>query len=596
MTWELPPSCRVCELSLTIIGTFAVLHYVDIRYFRIPMVTIIVIIHPALVQQSVSLIHSTLFDPGDTIISLAAVCFKSVIAVKARDARVMCSVSLVSFGADFGRVLVCLTLRKCYETLSIQILRHQIDEIDYSTHLFDPELLIFLLLLQPEVLDFYLFDDVAPLRRASPRAAAVSVQIREQASCSSSRIVLTKSIVSLAQRIMLLNSNSALLSGTTFCVDVQVAKVCCPTQASSRCRASRLGASSCVCIWESIICHDALFVLLGPVVRSAWRRLCSPVDAPSEVQALPLPVLCVAGQLPTSTLSRCTSHSDSTLSLLCRALDQIAPSAPARATRSASAITNRGRLQIQQWCSHHHAQPLPNLWTHVSWAGRCLCSLFERHVAIMLLQEACRTCISSATGIDQCLLSAVVPYTFQSVRHRVGKDVLRGEPGVVVSDLSWFALQPCLSHTAQVLTVEFFFRCSCQFLSVRSCVQPIDFALPHVRCHLCWCLAIDRRLVCVLSSSCTFHPSHPRRLWTCHTTTFLPCLLWPHLLEGVSRPSRHLRNLLRNRSRTHNIRRAQDTRPIHTPYRHRRLDPTAVSQRLSFAFPRRFQLHCWKLL
>ena len=84
-------------------------------------------------------------------------------------------------------------------------------------------------------------------------------------------------------------------------------------------------------------------VLHGPVVRSAWRRLGSSVDAPREVQALPLPVLRVTGQLPTSTQSRCATHSDSTLSLPCRVLDPCAPSAPARASRSVYATTNRGR-------------------------------------------------------------------------------------------------------------------------------------------------------------------------------------------------------------------------------------------------------------
>ena len=45
----------------------------------------------------------------------------------------------------------------------------------------------------------------------------------------------------------------------------------------------------------------------GRVAHSAWRRLGSSVDAPPGVQALPLPVLRVAGQLPTSVQSRCTS-------------------------------------------------------------------------------------------------------------------------------------------------------------------------------------------------------------------------------------------------------------------------------------------------
>ena len=47
--------------------------------------------------------------------------------------------------------------------------------------------------------------------------------------------------------------------------------------------------------------------LSGRVAHSAWRRLRSSVDAPPGVQALPLPVLRVPGQLPTSVQSRCTS-------------------------------------------------------------------------------------------------------------------------------------------------------------------------------------------------------------------------------------------------------------------------------------------------
>ena len=50
-------------------------------------------------------------------------------------------------------------------------------------------------------------------------------------------------------------------------------------------------------------------VLRGPVERSDWRHLGSSVDAPPEVQALPLPVLRVLGQILTSIQSRCMSHS-----------------------------------------------------------------------------------------------------------------------------------------------------------------------------------------------------------------------------------------------------------------------------------------------
>ena len=55
---------------------------------------------------------------------------------------------------------------------------------------------------------------------------------------------------------------------------------------------------------------------------------------------------------------------------------------------------------------------------------------------------------------------------------------------VVVSYLSRFALQPCLSDIVRLLTVESL-RSSCQFISVRFHVQLIDFALPLVCCHVC---------------------------------------------------------------------------------------------------------------
>ena len=70
----------------------------------------IVTIHPAVVQQSASLIHSTPSDPEDTAISFAAACLTSVIAAKARYARVMYCVSIVSFGAELGHPLMCSTI------------------------------------------------------------------------------------------------------------------------------------------------------------------------------------------------------------------------------------------------------------------------------------------------------------------------------------------------------------------------------------------------------------------------------------------------------------------------------------------------------
>ena len=102
-----------------------------------------------------------------TWISPAAACGATVIAAKARDAREMYSVSNVSFEAELGRPPMRLRLNKPHNivlTLSIQVCRHQINGIDRATDLLDPELLVFLFLLH--------------CRRASPRAAAPSVQIR----------------------------------------------------------------------------------------------------------------------------------------------------------------------------------------------------------------------------------------------------------------------------------------------------------------------------------------------------------------------------------------------------------------------------------
>ena len=72
------------------------------------------IIHPALVQSSVSLIQPTLSDPEDTAISFVAACFTSVIAARARDTRVMYSVTIASFGAEFVGPLMCLTFNSSH--------------------------------------------------------------------------------------------------------------------------------------------------------------------------------------------------------------------------------------------------------------------------------------------------------------------------------------------------------------------------------------------------------------------------------------------------------------------------------------------------
>ena len=65
-------------------------------------------------------------------------------------------------------------------------------------------------------------------------------------------------------------------------------------------------------------------VLRGQVVRSAW--------APPGLVCCHCQLYVSRGRHPTSSQSRCTSHSGSTLSLICRVLDPCAPSAPARAS------------------------------------------------------------------------------------------------------------------------------------------------------------------------------------------------------------------------------------------------------------------------
>ena len=57
-----------------------------------------------------------------------------------------------------------------------------------------------------------------------------------------------------------------------------------------------------------------------------------------------------ASRVPTSFLTRCTSHSDSTPLPRCRILVPILPSAPVLASRSVSAMTNRRRHKIQISC------------------------------------------------------------------------------------------------------------------------------------------------------------------------------------------------------------------------------------------------------
>ena len=69
-------------LLRTVPANFPLFHHVGTRYTRIPTVTTTVIIHSALVQQSILLIHSPLSDLEDTAVSLAAACLTSVTAAR----------------------------------------------------------------------------------------------------------------------------------------------------------------------------------------------------------------------------------------------------------------------------------------------------------------------------------------------------------------------------------------------------------------------------------------------------------------------------------------------------------------------------------
>ena len=139
------------------------------------------VIHPAAVQKSVlhPPIHVTCSAPEGTAISFAAACLTSVIAAKARDARGMYSVSIVGFGAEHGStadVFDVPQITQHRQTFSIQMLRHQVGVVDSATDLLDPGFFPF----GSTHKDFVSMCLMAPLplRRASPRAAAASVQIR----------------------------------------------------------------------------------------------------------------------------------------------------------------------------------------------------------------------------------------------------------------------------------------------------------------------------------------------------------------------------------------------------------------------------------
>ena len=110
-----------------------------------------------------------------------------------------------------------------------------------------------------------------------------------------------------------------------------------------------------------------------------------------------------------------------------------------------------------QAAGHVHSGMSPEIWTwlcmvttsssldvvRTSKAGQCRHRLSDQGVASPLLQELCRTCISSVASIVWCLIGVVVSCTSWSPRQRVGTLVWRQVPRVVVVSLSKISLQPC---------------------------------------------------------------------------------------------------------------------------------------------------------
>ena len=104
----------------------------------------------------------------------------------------------------------------------------------------------------------------------------------------------------------------------------------------------------------------------------------------------------------------------------------------------------------------------------------------------------------STTSIVLCGANVGVSQWSLSVRLRSEMLVWHRVPWVVVVYPSLTVLQICLSHNARVLIVVYK-QSNCQYLSVWSCLQPIDFAPPRVHHHhycanfLLRCDTIDER-------------------------------------------------------------------------------------------------------
>ena len=140
--------------------------------------------HPVTVQPSplYPSIHVSCMAPECTEISLAVARFTSVTAARAREAREMHSVSIVSFGAELGRPSIRLMFNSSHN-ITIMMFRHQVCGIDCAPDLLDRELLVFLFLLQPKVLRFHMFDCDAPASESHLSIFALELRVEALVSC-----------------------------------------------------------------------------------------------------------------------------------------------------------------------------------------------------------------------------------------------------------------------------------------------------------------------------------------------------------------------------------------------------------------------------
>ena len=234
-------------------------------------VTIPTSIHSVTVQSRALYpsIHVSCMDPESTANSLAVARFTSVTAARARGAREMYSVSIVSLGAELGRPSIRLMFNsshniterfptRCFVIKSAGLTVPRIFSILSSW--------FFLFLLQPKELRFHMLDCAAPASE-SQHLSRFALELRAQALVSywPIRWLHLHSVPCcgiLAPRC----SVTPLLCGRPGCQGVLT-----NAHASSRCRAPRLRATSSVSIGESIDQHDALFLLQRELPHGTWR-------------------------------------------------------------------------------------------------------------------------------------------------------------------------------------------------------------------------------------------------------------------------------------------------------------------------------------